>query len=147
MHILIMNFSIFYKVISYCQLLNPSWVPTTTAANFNQSNTAFRKLPPIQGDCYFEPELNHKVPINPLGRCFSHDPSILRSNHGRPSSPLIAGGIDNSKLEINEDGCGILSPHVSYHPNLLDDPELWIAGKHSTLLTFPSYMVYFFVKL
>lgn len=61
-------------------------------------------------------------------RCFSYDQGSQRTNtHALSQSP------PDSKEELTN------SANLSYHPHLLDDPEL-IAGKHRTLLTFASYM-------
>jgi hypothetical protein len=88
----------------------------------------------------FVPHKQHNAFV---ARCLSHDSSTLgRLSHGRPASPL---SVEVPKMDVDDTSGGISSislpsTHLSYHPSLLDDPEL-IAGKHSTLLTFPSYMV------
>lgn len=67
-----------------------------------------------------------------------------RSN--RPASPLQL--MENMKIDGEEGNTQTYFNfgQFTYHPSLLDDPEL-IAGKHSTriaLLTFSSYMVIFY---
>ena len=80
----------------------------------------------------------------PFSRCFSYEPSpSLRTAQGRPVSPLL--GSDSLKNDMDDLAIHAFQSHAHpqhliYHPSLLDDPEL-IAGKHRTLLTFPSYMV------
>ena len=91
---------------------------------------------------YCESDLLATKMASPLARCLAHDAPIRSSYGGRPSSPQSMMADMTGKMECEE----MLHAHshpalLNYHPNLLDDPALWIAGKHSTLLTFPSYMV------
>lgn len=60
-------------------------------------------------------------------RCFSYDPAVQRNSTVPGSPPTV---------DINKDES---TNNLTYHPHLLDDPEL-TAGKHRTLLTFTSYM-------
>ena len=122
-------FDFFSKVVSYCQLLIPS-------SHFIR-DSCVRRLHSV-GDCVeWEPHI-HKY-NSPFTRGFSGDSTAFRS--GRPASPLDA---ESQKIDVDDVGIfgshSHIHTHLAYHPSLLDDPEL-IAGKHSTLLTFPSYMV------
>ncbi|CAN7944754.1 unnamed protein product, partial [Ixodes pacificus] len=87
---------------------------------------------PLRWSKSHEPEL----PVHShVGRCVSYDA-------GQATTPPSANSLDKS-FEWSKDDT--ILPHccvipVLYTPDLLDNPEL-IAGKHSTLLTFPSYIV------
>lgn len=86
---------------------------------------------PLRWSKSHEPEL----PVHShVGRCVSYDA-------GQATTPPSANSLDKS-FEWSKDDT--ILPHccvipVLYTPDLLDNPEL-IAGKHSTLLTFPSYI-------
>ena len=122
-------------MVSYCQMLVPS--PHFLRAD---TSTSMRRLHSVGEYIEVDPIKQHP----PFSRCFSYDPSSsLRSTQGRPVSPLLM----SESLKNDMDDAGIHAfqthahpQHLIYHPSLLDDPEL-IAGKHRTLLTFPSYMV------
>lgn len=111
--------------ISYSQLLAPTVQPRRCRS--------------------YAPELEHPPNnshhLHPSG-CLSFDQAITVRTHSSLLSSIPAGGPDKVILERG-DGTACHHPcHANrhaYNPNLLDDPEL-IAGKHSTLLAFPSYI-------
>ncbi|XP_076335869.1 CDK5 and ABL1 enzyme substrate 2-like isoform X2 [Tachypleus tridentatus] len=72
-----------------------------------------------------------------FNRCYSFDPSLSTRACPQPSSP---GVTSDRKMEYIY-GLSSYSDFtkIPYHPHLLDDPEL-VTGKHSTVLTFPSYI-------
>lgn len=77
-----------------------------------------------------------------FARCLPND-GPYRMTQARPPSPLST--IKEPKVDPEEMAQlpSLVASSATYHPSLLDDPEL-IAGKHSTriaLLTFSSYMV------
>lgn len=114
----------FFQVISYRQMLVPS--------RYFGRDTNARRLQSTGDYCEAEP-----VPLrqsNVMSRCLHYD-SASHRGAVRPASPLA----ESAKPDA-EEGVVHLASNFNYHPSLLDDPEL-IAGKHSTLLTFPSYMV------
>lgn len=108
------------------------------------SNTSVRRLHSTGEYC--ESDLIASKVANPLARCWAHDTPMRSGYGGRPASPQLAMADLSNKIEFEEGNMLHANSHshsalLNYHPNLLDDPALWIAGKHSTLLTFPSYMV------
>ena len=110
------------------------------------SNNAVRRLHSTGEYC--ESDLVANKVANPLARCWAHDAPMRSGYGGRPASPQLAMTDLANKIEFEEGSMLHAHSHshsalLNYHPNLLDDPALWIAGKHSTLLTFPSYMVIF----
>lgn len=97
-------------------------IPTKSVKEFRE-----RRLNTI--DDPSDPHHSHKViSARPhiFARCLSYDQAVQRAN--------------TPPLHTAESTTNVLSQSVkTYHPNLLDDPEL-TAGKHRTLLTFSSYM-------
>lgn len=107
------------KEISYRQLLVPS-------KQFSRD----RKQTLVDADLESSAIIKHQS----VARCFSYDSSTHLTSGGA-SPPLIANDVKSS-IDWDDTTCG---PHVPYSPNLLDDPELG-AGKHTTVLTFSSYI-------
>lgn len=83
-----------------------------------------------------DPDASHHTHCQYVNRCISHDGGTSAT------TPPSANSLDKSfEWNSKEDGsllpcCGSSAP---YSPDLLDNPEL-IAGKHSTMLSFPSYI-------
>ncbi|XP_064486191.1 CDK5 and ABL1 enzyme substrate 1-like isoform X2 [Ornithodoros turicata] len=71
----------------------------------------------------------------------SHDLDVARSYDGAirlATTPPSAGSADKS-FEWNEEDSPPCHSQLHYSPHLLDNPEL-NAGKHSTVIAFPSYI-------
>lgn len=83
-----------------------------------------------------DPDATHHAHCQYVTRCISHDTGTSAT------TPPSASSLDKS-FEWNSKDDGSLLPccgsSVPYSPDLLDNPEL-IAGKHSTMLSFPSYI-------
>lgn len=83
-----------------------------------------------------DPDVSHHAHCQYVTRCISHDTGTSAT------TPPSASSLDKS-FEWNSKDDGSLLPccgsSVPYSPDLLDNPEL-IAGKHSTMLSFPSYI-------
>ncbi len=127
------------QVVSYCQMLIPSG-----GINVSREHVNPRRVHYADGSHYEADFPLNKVSTS-MFRCLSHDSVPYRSGHARPASPLqvVAENIDEDEVIASYSNFG----QFTYHPSLLDDPEL-IAGKHSTriaLLTFSSYMVITFI--
>lgn len=111
--------------ISYSCLLNPTSKSGSKKGKFHSNDHAF------------------------VGRCISYDSGVTNPKQQGGGHYLLHQMTVPSKLP--EDGPNQLRDKHQYHslashmnlkynPDILDDPEL-IAGKHSTLLDFPSYLV------
>ncbi|CAL1264453.1 unnamed protein product [Larinioides sclopetarius] len=77
------------------------------------------------------------IPCPHMSRCHSFDPAISNVHYiKQPSTPpsTYDKTFDWSDSKFCHHTC-----LVTYTPNLLDDPEL-VTGKHSTVLTFSSYI-------
>ncbi|XP_042902407.1 CDK5 and ABL1 enzyme substrate 2 [Parasteatoda tepidariorum] len=77
------------------------------------------------------------IPCPHMSRCHSFDPAISNVHYSKMSSSPPCGfdrAMDWSESKFCHHTC-----LVTYTPNLLDDPEL-VTGKHSTVLTFSSYI-------
>lgn len=83
-----------------------------------------------------DPDASHHAHCQYVTRCISHDTGTSAT------TPPSASSLDKS-FEWSSKDDGSLLPccgsSVPYSPDLLDNPEL-IAGKHSTMLSFPSYI-------
>ncbi|XP_075214800.1 CDK5 and ABL1 enzyme substrate 2 [Lycorma delicatula] len=108
------------KEISYRQLLVPS-----------KQFLKDRKLTLVDND---GTESSSNVKHQSVSRCFSYDSSTHLTSGGGSPPPIV----NETKSNLDWDD-PMLGPHIPYSPNLLDDPELG-AGKHTTVLTFSSYI-------
>ncbi|XP_075525089.1 CDK5 and ABL1 enzyme substrate 2 isoform X2 [Dermacentor variabilis] len=83
-----------------------------------------------------DPDVAHHGHSQYVTRCISHDTGTSAT------TPPSASSLEKTFEWNNKDDVSLLpccgSP-VPYSPDLLDNPEL-IAGKHSTMLSFPSYI-------
>lgn len=83
-----------------------------------------------------DPDVGHHGHSQYVTRCISHDTGTSAT------TPPSASSLDKSFEWNTKDDVSLLpccGTPVPYSPDLLDNPEL-IAGKHSTMLTFPSYI-------
>ncbi|XP_022245425.1 CDK5 and ABL1 enzyme substrate 2-like, partial [Limulus polyphemus] len=82
-----------------------------------------------------------------FNRCHSYDPVLVTGARQHPhphlssTPPGVVLHVDKVFDWEDSQGLDYHSTHskMTYHPNLIDDPEL-VTGKHSTVLTFPSYI-------
>uniref|UniRef100_A0A1E1X4H6 Putative cyclin ik3-1/cables n=1 Tax=Amblyomma aureolatum TaxID=187763 RepID=A0A1E1X4H6_9ACAR len=83
-----------------------------------------------------DPDLASHGHCQHVTRCISHDVGALATTP--PSASSVDKSFEwNSKDDNGSPPCCTVS--APYSPDLLDNPEL-IAGKHSTMLSFPSYI-------